>query len=83
MSFGSTYVVHLLVGKGAVVLENVVVLGTSGIDNLLQDGLQGDHLSAKDGHRDTKKVCRLGDEPGSRSVGRREYQRALRHGTWE
>jgi hypothetical protein len=44
-------VVHLLVGKGAVVLENVVVLRTSGIDNLLEDGLPGDDLLARDGHR--------------------------------
>ena len=35
----ATYVVNLLVGNGAVVLEDVVVGGAAGVDNLLQSGL--------------------------------------------
>lgn len=35
------YVRDLLVGNGTIVLEDVVVDGTRGIDNLLQDGLDG------------------------------------------
>ena len=42
---GETYVVDLLVGDAAVVLQDVVVLGAGGLDQLLGDGLMGEQGS--------------------------------------
>lgn len=73
--------VDLLVRQAAVVLEDVVILGASGLDKLLGDGLQG-NVSI---HRAAEKAAHgglKGHSPGYRPGGRPGYRGASRHGTW-
>lgn len=42
-AFQKTHVANFLVGKLAVVLQDVVILGASGNGNLLRDGLRGNY----------------------------------------
>lgn len=74
-------VVDFLMGVATVVLENVVLLGTRGYGDLLQDRLFQATCQSSTTHGARRKLGYAIQEP--RSIGRRGCRGAWCRGTWE